>query len=51
MPTYDVITPVEHDGQRIESGTIDLDAEAAAPLLAAGAISGPVDEPVKKGKR
>ena len=39
MPKYDIIDPVEHDGERHESGTIELTAEQAAPLLAVGSVS------------
>ena len=39
MPKYDIIDPVEHDGDRHESGTIELTAEQAAPLLAVGSVS------------
>ena len=35
---YEIVHPVEHDGMRHESGPIDLSPQAAAPLLAIGAI-------------
>lgn len=41
MPRYVVIHPIEHDGKRVEFGTIDLTEKAAAPLLAIGHIAQP----------
>lgn len=35
MPKYNVQSALQHDGKRYESGsTIELDSEAAKPLLA-----------------
>lgn len=57
MQNYTVLTPVEHDQVRFDPGeTIGLEDGQAAPLLASGAIEGPVKvaaEPqaaAKKGK-
>lgn len=41
MPRYVVIHPIEHDGKRVEFGTIDLTEKQAAPLLAIGHIAQP----------
>jgi len=41
MPRYVVIHPIEHDGKRVEFGTIELDEKQAAPLLAIGHIAQP----------
>jgi len=46
--TYEVRSPVDHDLKRYEIGSpISLDAEAAAPLLACGAIADPKSDPEK----
>lgn len=42
---YDIVEPVEHDGERFETGQIELAEVDAEPLLAVGAIAEP-----KKGK-
>lgn len=42
MPRYTVVQPVEHDHVRVESGEIDLTADTAAPLVAVGALVGPI---------
>jgi hypothetical protein len=41
MPRYVVIHPIEHDGKRVEVGTIDLTEKQAAPLRAIGHIAQP----------
>ncbi len=43
MPKYTVVQPVEHDHVRVESGEIELTDGEAAPLVAIGAVVGPVD--------
>ena len=44
---YTVIQPIDHNGARTESGLIELDEAAAAPLLALGHIA----LPEKKGAK
>lgn len=40
--TYEVLTPMRHDGESIEAGEpIELSEKEAAPLLACGAIRDP----------
>lgn len=41
MPRYVVFQPIEHDGKRVEFGTIELTEKEAAPLLAIGHIGQP----------
>ena len=42
MATYTTLEPIRHDGVDYAPGApIDLDAKAAAPLMAAGAIATP----------
>jgi len=38
MPDYEILRPIQHDGERHEGGRITLDEDQAAGLLAAGAI-------------
>ena len=38
MPKYPVKSPLKHDGKRYNKGSVTLDADTAAPLIAAGVI-------------
>lgn len=51
MPKYTVQSPLQHNGKRFEAGsTIELEAEAAKPLLAQQVLTESAAEPKKKEK-